>query len=80
MLNGTASLDTETRDLATIAMWTRESLRFDDALNVKRIAINPEGGRFTVRSDNAAYPSWPDCDPARIAIIGRVVWVGRRVR
>ena len=55
-------------------------LRFDDALNVKRIAINPEGGRFTVRSDNAAYPSWPDCDPARIAIIGRVVWVGRRVR
>ncbi len=55
-------------------------LRFDDALNVKRIALNPEGRRFTVRSDNAAYPSWPDCDPARIDIIGRVVWVGRRVR
>ncbi|MEP6786452.1 MAG: S24 family peptidase [Sphingomonadales bacterium] len=55
-------------------------LRFDDALNVKRIAMNPEVGRITVRSDNPAYPSWPDCDPARIAIIGRVVWVGRRVR
>lgn len=55
-------------------------LRFDDALNVKRIAMNPEGRRFTVRSDNPAYPSWPDCDPARIDIIGRVVWVGRRVR
>lgn len=55
-------------------------LRFDDALNVKRIAMNPEGGRFTIRSDNPAYPSWPDCDPARIAIIGRVVWAGRRVR
>ena len=55
-------------------------LRFDDALNVKRIAMNPEGRRFTVRSDNAAYPSWPDCDPARIDIIGRVVWMGRRVR
>lgn len=55
-------------------------LRFDDALNVKRIAMNPEGRRFTVRSDNPAYPSWPDCDPARIDMIGRVVWVGRRVR
>jgi phage repressor protein C with HTH and peptisase S24 domain len=55
-------------------------LRFDDALNVKRIAMNPEGRRFTVRSDNAAYPSWPDRDPAQIDIIGRVVWVGRRVR
>ena len=55
-------------------------LRFDDALNVKRIAMQPEGRRFTVRSDNAAYPSWPDCDQLRIDIIGRVVWVGRRVR
>ncbi len=55
-------------------------LRFDDALNVKRIAMNPQGQRFTVRSDNPAYPSWPECDPARIDIIGRVVWAGRRVR
>ncbi len=55
-------------------------LRLDDALNVKRIAMQPEGRGFTVRSDNPAYPSWPDCDPARIVIIGRVVWVGRRVR
>ncbi len=55
-------------------------LRFDDALNVKRIAMNPEGRRFTVRSDNPAYPSWPDRDSAQIDIIGRVVWVGRRVR
>jgi hypothetical protein len=55
-------------------------LRLDDALNVKRIAVNPQGGRFTVRSDNPAYPPWPDCDPARITIIGRVVWAGRRVR
>lgn len=55
-------------------------LRLDDALNVKRIAVNPEGRRFSVASDNPAYPSWPDCDPARVTIIGRVVWAGRRVR
>ena len=54
-------------------------LRFDDALNVKRIAINPVGRRFSVRSDNPAYPEWPDCDPALIDIIGRVIWVGRRL-
>ena len=54
-------------------------LRFDEALNVKRIARSPDGARLTVRSDNPAYPSWPDCDPARIDIIGRVIWVGKRV-
>ena len=54
-------------------------LRLDDALVVKRIARAPQGGRLTVASDNPAYPSWPDCDPARIDIIGRVIWVGRRV-
>ncbi|MES2288386.1 MAG: S24 family peptidase [Pseudomonadota bacterium] len=54
-------------------------LRFDDALNVKRIAMNPAGG-VTVASDNPAYPTWADCDLSRMTIIGRVVWVGRRVR
>lgn len=55
-------------------------LRFDDALNVKRIALNPAGGGVTIASDNPAYPSWPECDLSRVTIIGRVVWVGRRVR
>ena len=55
-------------------------LRFDEAVNVKRLAVSPQGRRFDVLSDNPAYRPWPDCDPARIEIIGRVVWVGRRVR
>jgi phage repressor protein C with HTH and peptisase S24 domain len=54
-------------------------LRIDDALWVKRIAMNPAGRRFTIRSDNPSYPGWPDCDPADIAVIGRVVWFGRRL-
>jgi phage repressor protein C with HTH and peptisase S24 domain len=53
-------------------------LRIDDALVVKRIALSPAGAGITIRSDNEAYPAWPDCDPARIVIIGRVVWAGRR--
>lgn len=54
-------------------------LRIEDALNVKRLAINPASRSVTVKSDNPAYPSWPDCDLRKIAVIGRVVWVGRRL-
>lgn len=54
-------------------------LRRDDALMVKRLAINPSSKRLTIRSDNAAYPTWPECKPASVEIIGRVVWAGRKV-
>jgi phage repressor protein C with HTH and peptisase S24 domain len=54
-------------------------LRLDDVLMVKRLAINPVSRRMGIHSDNAAYPSWPDCDSAQIDVIGRVVWVGRRL-
>jgi len=57
-------------------------LRVEDALLVKRIALNPAGlggRRLSIRSDNPAYPDWEDCDPAAMEIIGRVIWVGRRM-
>lgn len=54
-------------------------LRFDDALVVKRIALNPLGRRLTVQSDNPAYPDWPDCGLGDIEPVGRVIWSGRRV-
>lgn len=54
-------------------------LRVDEALMVKRLSLNPATRRLTIQSDNEAYPSWPDCDPAAIALIGRVVWVGRKL-
>lgn len=54
-------------------------LRTDDALLVKRLSVNPATKRLTIRSDNDAYPSWDDCDPGTVAVIGRVVWVGRRL-
>jgi phage repressor protein C with HTH and peptisase S24 domain len=53
-------------------------LRLDDVLMVKRLAINPMSRRVTVSSDNPAYPSWPDCQPQLISVIGRVAWGGRR--
>jgi len=54
-------------------------LRIDDALVVKRLALNPVGRRVTVQSDNPAYPDWPDCPLKDINPIGRVIWSGRRI-
>ncbi|MDX3901755.1 MAG: S24 family peptidase [Sphingobium sp.] len=54
-------------------------LRLDGVLMVKRIAVGPQRGRFSVLSDNSHYPDWPDIDPDLVAIVGRVLWVGRRV-
>jgi phage repressor protein C with HTH and peptisase S24 domain len=55
-------------------------LRRDDELLVKRVAASPASGRITLKSDNPAYPTWPDLDLADLTIIGRVVWAGRKVR
>lgn len=54
-------------------------LRVDDALLVKRLAINPVGRRVTVQSDNPSYPDWPDCELSEINCIGRVIWSGRKI-
>jgi hypothetical protein len=54
-------------------------LRIDDALVVKRVALGPAARTVSIRSDNPAYPGWPDCDPGAVDIVGRVVWTGRRI-
>ena len=54
-------------------------LRLDGVLMVKRIAMGPLRGRFSVLSDNAHYPDWTDIDPTLVDIVGRVVWTGRRL-
>jgi len=54
-------------------------VRVDDALLVKRLVLNPANRRISIRSDNPAYPSWENCNPADIVVIGRVIWAGRRL-
>ncbi len=53
-------------------------IRIDGALMVKRLAPTPDE-RLSILSDNPAYPSWPARDPSDVQVIGRVVWVGRRL-
>ena len=55
-------------------------LRRDDVLLVKRIAPSPASRRIIMKSDNSSYPNWPDCELADVDIIGRAVWVARRLR
>lgn len=55
-------------------------LRMDDALNVKRVAIEPKGRQISVVSDNPAYPSWNGLERRAINIVGRVLWFGRRLQ
>ena len=54
-------------------------IRREDSLLVKRVALSPAARRATIKSDNPAYPSWPDVDLAEIDIIGRVIWAGRKL-
>ncbi len=55
-------------------------LRLDGALNVKRLSLGPVRDTVSVSSDNPAYPGWPDCSLATITVVGRVIWMGRRLR
>jgi hypothetical protein len=54
-------------------------LRMDDALMVKRLALTPRRGRVSIRSDNALYPAFEDIALDEVALVGRVIWAGRRV-
>ncbi len=54
-------------------------LRDDDAVLVKRLARGPGRGSVDVVSDNPVYPRRAALRIADLAIVGRVVWIGRRL-
>jgi phage repressor protein C with HTH and peptisase S24 domain len=69
-------LDTSDKDKVRDGIYV---LRIDDALMVKRISVNPVNRCLTIASDNTTYPTWRDVDPSKVEVIGRVVWVGRKM-
>lgn len=52
-------------------------IRMDDTLLVKRLQLQP-GGRITAISDNISYKPFDLALTDGLAVIGRVVWAGRR--
>jgi hypothetical protein len=55
------------------------AIESESRIVVKRLSINPATQQVAILSDNASYPSFPNCDPAQLRVIGRVVWLGRRL-
>lgn len=55
-------------------------IRMGDGLHVKRLACGPDRSCITIISDNDAYPAWPGVALKNVAVIGRVVWGGKRFR
>jgi phage repressor protein C with HTH and peptisase S24 domain len=54
-------------------------IRLDGVLLVKRLAVNPATRTLSIISDNTVYPSYENIAPAAVEVLGRVVWVGRRL-
>jgi len=54
-------------------------LRNDDMILVKRISLNPVTKLCTIKSDNSFYESWEGCQPSDLDILGRVIWMGRKI-
>lgn len=55
------------------------ALRSHDDLLVKRITVDPRDGRLTIGSDNPQYNTFTDVNPDDVSIIGRAIWLGRRL-
>jgi phage repressor protein C with HTH and peptisase S24 domain len=52
---------------------------WDGLLNVKRLTSNPKTKSITIGSDNPAYDKFTGIKPSEIEVIGRVVWIGRKL-
>lgn len=54
-------------------------LRVDDAIQIKRLLVHPGTRQIRIKSDNPVFDQWPECAPDSLSILGRAVWVGRRL-
>ncbi|WP_019644125.1 LexA family transcriptional regulator [Novispirillum itersonii] len=68
----------------TVTRWTRDGLyviryAISDELMVKRLIWAPSSRTFSIRSDNPAYGNTDGVGPEDLAVIGRVLWLGRNI-
>lgn len=69
-------IDRQQTDLSQDGIYV---LRVDDALQIKRILIHPGTRQIKIKSDNPLFDHWNDCAPDSLKILGKAVWVGRRL-
>lgn len=54
-------------------------LSADHEAQVKRLSRDPRDRSVTIRSDNPKAESWKGVDEERVHVLGRVLWLGRKV-
>lgn len=47
---------------------------------VRRIALDPSKHRISVLTDHPSYPNWNSVQRKSVNVIGKVIWIGARVR
>jgi phage repressor protein C with HTH and peptisase S24 domain len=52
---------------------------WDGLLNIKRITADPTSQTISITSDNPAYVSRNNISPDQVRVVGRVIWMGRKV-
>lgn len=69
-------IDLDQRHLAREGIYV---ISVEERLQVKRITMHPKTKLLTVRSDNPKYPSYDDLTVEDLAVVGRVIWLGRSI-
>lgn len=54
-------------------------IRTDGGLQVKRLQVELASGHLSILSDNKVYESQHGVRPEDLAVVGRVIWLGRQV-
>ena len=68
----------------TVSRYSRDGLyviryNHEDEVMVKRLSRDPRTRTLTVKSDNPDYPTFEGVKDDDLAVIGRVLWLGRNV-
>ena len=54
-------------------------IRTDGGLQVKRLQVEVAAGKLSILSDNKQYEPQRNVDPHDVAVVGRVIWLGRQI-
>lgn len=54
-------------------------INWDGLINVKRVTTDPARKRIVISSDNTKYPANDAVRPDEVKVLGRVIWIGRRL-
>ena len=72
----TILVDTDQNTVARDGIYV---VRFGEFKLIKRLRVDPDTPRVTISSDNANYPALAPVEPSDVDLVGRVIWLARRL-